>query len=85
MSSSNSKWLYASSNKYPRPVALRPTLSGMTYAALVLHGLFHVPQLKQAIANWLPIPIDGASRVSDLPEGPGAYTCAALVYTSDLT
>ncbi|KAI9068656.1 hypothetical protein FKP32DRAFT_1561274 [Trametes sanguinea] len=38
------------------PVALRPTSSGYTYAALILHALFFVPQVRNAIAEWLPRP-----------------------------
>ena len=40
-------------------MALRPTESGLAYAALILHGLFHVPQFRHAIAQWLPHPAPG--------------------------
>ncbi|KAI0768258.1 hypothetical protein BD413DRAFT_696035 [Trametes elegans] len=42
------------------PVALRPTISGLAYAALVLHALFFVPQVRNAIAEWLPRPESGS-------------------------
>ncbi|KAI0643929.1 hypothetical protein C8Q79DRAFT_977495 [Trametes meyenii] len=38
------------------PVALRPTSSGLTYAALILHGIFFIPQVRNAVATWLPKP-----------------------------
>ncbi|KAI0364511.1 hypothetical protein BV20DRAFT_1107189 [Pilatotrama ljubarskyi] len=46
------------------PIALRPTASGLAYAALVLHGLFFVPQIRKAIAEWLPRPEPGAEDAS---------------------
>lgn len=44
------------------PVALRPTGSGYTYAALILHALFFVPQVRNAIAEWLPRPEQGGEE-----------------------
>ncbi|KZT08631.1 uncharacterized protein LAESUDRAFT_811244 [Laetiporus sulphureus 93-53] len=39
-----------------RPIALRPTLPSLNYAALILQGLFFVPQVRQAVARWRPLP-----------------------------
>ncbi|KAI0767227.1 hypothetical protein C8Q74DRAFT_941235 [Fomes fomentarius] len=44
------------------PVALRPTLSNVAYAALIVHGLFFVPQFRHAIAGWLPMPLPGTDE-----------------------
>lgn len=40
--------------KGDRPVALRPTQGSLAYAALILHGLFFIPQVKHALAPWRP-------------------------------
>ncbi|KAF9467199.1 hypothetical protein BDZ94DRAFT_1249830 [Collybia nuda] len=38
-----------------RPIALRPEVSGIAYAALVIQALFFVPQVRKNVANlWLP-------------------------------
>ncbi|PSR72130.1 hypothetical protein PHLCEN_2v11978 [Hermanssonia centrifuga] len=37
------------------PVALRPTQSKLTYAALILHALFFVPQVRETIARFRPL------------------------------
>ncbi|EMD37136.1 hypothetical protein CERSUDRAFT_65841 [Gelatoporia subvermispora B] len=59
-----------------RPVALRPTSQSLTYASLLLHGLFFVPQVRLAIAEWrppAPTPaIDGSvPEVAPPKSGPG--------------
>ncbi|OBZ66914.1 hypothetical protein A0H81_13252 [Grifola frondosa] len=57
-----------------RPVALRPTLSTLTYAGLLLHGLFHVPQIRHQIALWRPKldpDQETAEEVSPPTSGPG--------------
>ncbi|KAH8083351.1 hypothetical protein BXZ70DRAFT_958549 [Cristinia sonorae] len=36
------------------PISLRPTQSSYVYAGLILQGLFFVPQVKQAIALYIP-------------------------------
>ncbi|KAI0822357.1 hypothetical protein BC628DRAFT_1409306 [Trametes gibbosa] len=57
------------------PVALRPTSPGIVYAALILHGLFFVPQVRNALANWLPLPepgIDGSPAAEMAPPITGA-------------
>ncbi|KAI0329993.1 hypothetical protein GY45DRAFT_1412263 [Cubamyces sp. BRFM 1775] len=46
------------------PIALRPTSSDFVYAALVLHALFFVPQVRNAIAEWLPKPESGPSEAN---------------------
>ncbi|KAI0357849.1 hypothetical protein OH77DRAFT_1583695 [Trametes cingulata] len=46
------------------PIALRPTASGLAYAALILHGLFFVPQVRNAIAEWLPKPDHGGDEAN---------------------
>ncbi|THH29499.1 hypothetical protein EUX98_g4690 [Antrodiella citrinella] len=38
------------------PVSLRPTQPVFAYAGLIIHGLFFVPQVKHAIARWVPVP-----------------------------
>ncbi|OCH87159.1 hypothetical protein OBBRIDRAFT_827877 [Obba rivulosa] len=59
-----------------RPVALRPTDSTLTYASLILHGLFFVPQVRMAIAEWRP-PVSTPMTEGVVPEvappktGPG--------------
>ncbi|KII90148.1 hypothetical protein PLICRDRAFT_174928 [Plicaturopsis crispa FD-325 SS-3] len=42
-----------------RPVALRPAVPTMTYAALILQGLFFVPQFRQRLADWHPYVPEG--------------------------
>ncbi|KAL1939454.1 hypothetical protein VTO73DRAFT_10010 [Trametes versicolor] len=63
------------------PVALRPTSSGVTYAALILHGLFFVPQVRNTIARWLPAREVGTddSLVSEI--GPPTSGPAYQVWT----
>ncbi len=36
------------------PVALRPTQSTLVYAALLLHALYFVPQVRQYVADFRP-------------------------------
>ncbi|KAI0718526.1 hypothetical protein C8T65DRAFT_638279 [Cerioporus squamosus] len=65
------------------PVALRPTLPSETYAALILHGLFFVPQFKHAIAQWLPLPEPGASEIVAPRTGTAHQAWSALeIYTN---
>ncbi|CCM03777.1 uncharacterized protein FIBRA_05924 [Fibroporia radiculosa] len=40
--------------KDEQPIALRSTNSSLAHAGLILHGLFHVPQVRYAIAQWRP-------------------------------
>ena len=48
-----------------RPVALRPTLPTLTYAALVIQGLFAVPQVRESIAAWRPsIPLEATAATA---------------------
>ncbi|KAH9847035.1 hypothetical protein C2E23DRAFT_850401 [Lenzites betulinus] len=57
------------------PIALRPTSPGVVYAALILHGLFFVPQVRNALANWLPLPApdtDGSPAAEIVPPTAGA-------------
>lgn len=37
-----------------RPIALRPTRATLTYAALLVQGLFFVPQVRLGIARFRP-------------------------------
>ena len=61
----------------PSPVALRPTLSSLAYAALILHGLFFVPQFRNTVARWLPHPSSDEIDI-DLPRtGPGTFLAVA--------
>ncbi|KAI0267397.1 hypothetical protein BC834DRAFT_968906 [Gloeopeniophorella convolvens] len=39
-----------------RPVAIRPTVGSLVYAALVFQALFYVPQVRKSIASWRPTP-----------------------------
>ncbi|KAI8972449.1 hypothetical protein BD414DRAFT_560365 [Trametes punicea] len=72
------------------PVALRPTSSGFTYAALVLHALFFVPQVRNAIAEWLPRPDPGSdedvAEISPPTSGAGwpVWTMLELFANMDL-
>ncbi|KAG9313733.1 hypothetical protein JVU11DRAFT_6087 [Chiua virens] len=38
------------------PVVLRPSLHVMVYAASILQGLFYVPQVRERMASWRPVP-----------------------------
>ncbi|RDX44562.1 hypothetical protein OH76DRAFT_1466134 [Lentinus brumalis] len=62
------------------PVALRPTLPSETHAALILHGLFFVPQFKHTIAQWLPLLDPGASEM-EAPTTGTAYQAWSLLET----
>ncbi|KAI1792356.1 hypothetical protein LXA43DRAFT_1060642 [Ganoderma leucocontextum] len=69
------------------PVVLRPTSSGLVYAALLIHGLAFVPQFRQALAGWAPLPeVDGSTDIY-LPEGgPGrqAWVLSEMMTNMDL-
>jgi hypothetical protein len=57
-----------------RPVALRPTLATLTYAALNIQSLFAVPQVRESIASWRPLaPIDTAATGSSGGQGMSFY------------
>lgn len=45
-----------------RPVALRASKVTQTYAAMVMHALYFVPQVRRAIASYLPYAPDGNSE-----------------------
>ncbi|CDO71510.1 hypothetical protein BN946_scf184910.g9 [Trametes cinnabarina] len=73
------------------PVALRPTASGVSYAALLLHALFFVPQVRNAIASWLPRPEQGSeessiAEITPPTNGPGwpVWTMLELFANMDL-
>ncbi|KAI0672474.1 hypothetical protein C8Q78DRAFT_1077991 [Trametes maxima] len=53
------------------PVALRPTSSGLVYAALILHGIFFIPQVRNAIATWLPLSVSDDEMYDDDEEDEG--------------
>jgi hypothetical protein len=56
-----------------RPIALRPTLPTLTYAALVMQALFAVFQVRESIACWRPsVPVDSTS-ITPPTSGPGMY------------
>ncbi|KIP03120.1 hypothetical protein PHLGIDRAFT_254599 [Phlebiopsis gigantea 11061_1 CR5-6] len=44
------------------PVALRASKVTQTYAAMVMHALYFVPQVRRAIASYLPYAPDGNSE-----------------------
>ncbi|KAG1888259.1 hypothetical protein F4604DRAFT_1916175 [Suillus subluteus] len=52
------------------PVTLRPTKHTMVYAALVLHALFYVPQIRERVANWRPALPEGATEAEPPKNGP---------------
>ena len=53
------------------PVALCPTHSSYTYASNIIHALYFVPQVRDYIAPWRPLPED-PSLLSEPPRsGPG--------------
>ncbi|KAG2366383.1 hypothetical protein BDR07DRAFT_1328292 [Suillus spraguei] len=52
------------------PVTLRPTKHTMVYAALVLHALFYVPQIRERVANWRPALPEGATEAEPPNNGP---------------
>ncbi|EGN92156.1 hypothetical protein SERLA73DRAFT_117693 [Serpula lacrymans var. lacrymans S7.3] len=45
------------------PVALRPTQNTMTYAALILQGLYFVPQIRERVAGWRPSAPPGVHEI----------------------
>ncbi|KAH7925332.1 hypothetical protein BV22DRAFT_1104980 [Leucogyrophana mollusca] len=52
------------------PVALRPTAQDMVHAALILQGLFFVPQVRERVASWRPSPPPGVAEVPPPTSGP---------------
>ncbi|RPD52248.1 hypothetical protein L226DRAFT_474460 [Lentinus tigrinus ALCF2SS1-7] len=68
------------------PVALRPTLPGEAYAALILHSLYFVPQFKHTIAQWLPLPEPGTYEMEPPRSGPAhqAWTILEMYTNMDL-
>ncbi|KAG1752094.1 hypothetical protein EDB19DRAFT_1903493 [Suillus lakei] len=52
------------------PVTLRPTKHTMVYAALVLHALFYVPQIRERVANWRPAVPEGSTEAEPPKNGP---------------
>ena len=44
--------LYIPDRDLRSPVALRPTQSSLVYAALLLHALYFIPQVRQRVAEF---------------------------------
>ncbi|KAI0634033.1 hypothetical protein C8Q77DRAFT_1109415 [Trametes polyzona] len=73
------------------PIALRPTAPGVTYAALILHALFFVPQVRNTLAEWLPrfgtnVNDPEATEITPPASGPGyqVWTMMELFANMDL-
>ncbi|TBU42983.1 hypothetical protein BD309DRAFT_922591 [Dichomitus squalens] len=68
------------------PVALRPTASGLVYAALLIHALGFVPQFRRTLAEWAPLPAEGTTEIWPPDSGPGrqAWTLLELMVNMDL-
>ena len=72
-----------------RPVALRPTQPSLAYAGLLLHCLFYVPQVRNAIAQWRPFS-DADSDTENQPntvpiKGPSASEWPNIMVPISLT
>ncbi|KAI0753245.1 hypothetical protein C8Q80DRAFT_1304918 [Daedaleopsis nitida] len=68
------------------PVALRPTIPTIAYAALLVQGLFFVPQFRHNIARWLPMPVPGQDD-AELPtsgNGLAVWTMVEILANMDL-
>jgi hypothetical protein len=56
-----------------RPIALRPTMPTLTYAALVMQALFAVLQVRESIALWKPSAQVDSSIITPPTGGPGVF------------
>ena len=69
--------IFLALNTEHSPVALCPSQSSYVYAAMVLHALFFVPQVKEYVASFRPVAgtpdalTTPASVVSPPTSGPG--------------
>lgn len=61
------------------PVALCPSQSTFIYAAMVLHALFFIPQVREYVASYRPAvdSLDGITELTSIvrppTSGPGIY------------
>lgn len=64
-------------------MTLRPTKHTMVYAALVLHALFYVPQIRERVANWRPALPEGAMEAEPPKNGPGKRVLCCSIVVAD--
>jgi hypothetical protein len=63
-----------------RPIALRPTMPTLTYAALVMQALFAVLQVRESIALWKPSAQVDSSIITPPTGGPGVFATYNIAY-----